>query len=81
MMGSLSGWVGSGFFARSSIMLVGAAEGVRSEVIAWFAFDKASLRAQYSASRSRARMDAGAGGLPSSFFALWATSRLLCRKA
>jgi hypothetical protein len=30
-------------------MLVGAAEGVRSEVIAWLAFDKAPLRAQYSA--------------------------------
>ena len=37
--------VGSGFFARNSLMLVGAAEGVRSEVIAWLAFDKA----QYSA--------------------------------
>jgi hypothetical protein len=30
--------VGSGFLARSSLMLVGAAEGVMSEVIAWFAF-------------------------------------------
>jgi hypothetical protein len=51
MVGSLSGWVGSGFFARSSLTLVGAAEGVRSEVIAWLAFDKAPLRAQYSAYR------------------------------
>ena len=38
-------------------------------------------RVQYSAYRARVRMGAGAGGLPSSFFALWATSRLLCRKA
>jgi hypothetical protein len=30
-------------------MLVGAAEGVMSEVIAWFAFDRVPLRAQYSA--------------------------------
>jgi hypothetical protein len=44
VVGFLSGWVGSGFFARSWLMLVGAAEGVRSEVIAWFAFDKAPLR-------------------------------------
>jgi hypothetical protein len=34
---------------RSSLMLVGAAEGVSSEVMAWLAFDKAPLRAQYSA--------------------------------
>jgi hypothetical protein len=27
VLGSLSGWVGSGFIARSSLMLVGAAEG------------------------------------------------------
>jgi hypothetical protein len=47
VVGSLSGWVGSAFFARSSLMLVGTLEGVRSEVIAWFACDKASLRAQY----------------------------------
>ena len=67
--------------ARSSLMLVGAAEGVRSEVIAWLAFDKAPLRAQYSANRVRARGEAGAGGLPSSFLALWATSRLLLSKA
>ena len=31
VMGSLLGWVGSGFFARNSLMLVGAAEGVKSE--------------------------------------------------
>jgi len=59
-------------------MLVGAAEGVRSEVIAWFAFDKAPLRAQYSAYRARARIEAGAGGLPSSFFALWASCVCVC---
>jgi hypothetical protein len=47
VVGSLSGWVGLAFFARSSLMLVGTLEGVRSEVIAWFACDKASLRAQY----------------------------------
>jgi hypothetical protein len=34
-MGSLSGWVVSGFFARSSLMFAGAAEGVRSDVVAW----------------------------------------------
>jgi hypothetical protein len=62
-------------------MLVGAAEGVRSEVIAWFAFDKAPIRAQYSAYRACTRMGTGAGGLPSRFFARWATSQLLCRKA
>jgi hypothetical protein len=56
MVGSLSGWVGSGFFAHSSLMLVGTAEGVSSEVIAWFVFDKAPLRAQYSAYRARARI-------------------------
>jgi hypothetical protein len=44
VVGSLSGWVGSGFFARSSLMLVGAAERVRSDVMAWFAFHKAPLR-------------------------------------
>ena len=76
VVGSLVGLVGSGFFARSSSMLLGAAEGVRSEVIALFALDKAPLRAQYSAYRARARIEAG--GLPSSFFALWASSRLLC---
>ena len=77
VVGSLVGLVGSGFFARSSSMLLGAAEGVRSEVIALFALDKAPLRAQYSAYRARARMEAGAGGLLSSFFSLWASSRLL----
>jgi hypothetical protein len=45
--------------------------------MAWIVFDKAPLRAQYSAYRARARMEAGAGGLPASFFALWASSRLL----
>jgi len=49
VVGSLLGWVGSGFLDRSSLMLVGAAEGVSSEVMAWLAFDKAPLRAQYSA--------------------------------
>jgi hypothetical protein len=51
-------------------MLVGAAEGVRSDVMAWFAFDKVPLRAQNSAYRARARIGAGAGGLPFSFCAL-----------
>ena len=37
----LLGWVGSGFLDRSSLMLVGAAEWVSSEVIAWLALDKA----------------------------------------
>jgi hypothetical protein len=45
-----------------------AAEGVRSDVISWLAFDKALLRAQCSAQRARARMEAGSGGLPSSLF-------------
>jgi len=49
VVGSLLGWVGSGFLDRSSLMLVGGAEGVSSEVMAWLAFDKAPLRAQYSA--------------------------------
>jgi hypothetical protein len=40
-------------------MLLGAAEGVRSEVIACFAFDNAPLRAQYSANRERAGREAG----------------------
>ena len=59
-------------------MLLGAAEGVRSEVLAWFAFNKAPLRAQYLAYRARERMEAGAGELQSSFFALLASSLLLC---
>jgi hypothetical protein len=55
-MGSLLGWVGSGFFARNSLMLVGAAEGVRSEVIAWLAFDKAQDVHEYMiTSRDRDR--------------------------
>ena len=63
-----------GFFARSSLMLMGAAEGVRSDVMAWFAFDKSPLRAQHSAYRARARMGAGAGGLPFSLCALLAVA-------
>jgi hypothetical protein len=35
--------VGSGFLARSSLMLVGAAEGVMSEVIPGLPLDKATL--------------------------------------
>jgi len=58
-------------------MMVGASEGVRSEFIVWFAFDKSALGAQYSAYR----MEAGTVGLPSSFVALWATSLLLYQKA
>ena len=40
-------------------MLAGSAEGVSSDVTALFALDKAPLRAQYSASRARARTEAG----------------------
>jgi hypothetical protein len=64
-----------------SFMLVGAAEGARSEVIAWFASDKTSFSAQCSAYQTRAQIEAGSGGLQSSFFVLWATSLLLCSKA
>ena len=44
VVGSLLGRVGSGFLARSSLMLVGAAEGVSSEVMAWLALARTIFR-------------------------------------
>ncbi len=64
LCGGVPVWVdGLGILSTQFGNVGGGSRRGQVDVMAWFAVDKTPLRAQYSAYRARARMEAGAGGL------------------